>query len=83
MRISYILLRALNPVLVELDLYDLVGQHRHRLRQAETLNGPQLLTWDGRDDAGQAVPPGLYILKLSVEMDTAAEDRALIVGVAY
>ena len=83
LRISYILLRALNPVPVELGLYDLTGRHRRRLRQVETLNGPQLLTWDGRDDAGQAVPPGLYILKLSVEMDTAAEDRALIVGVAY
>jgi hypothetical protein len=28
--------------------------------------GSHALTWDGRDDAGRRLPPGLYICRLAV-----------------
>jgi len=28
-------------------------------------------------------PPGLYLLRLSIDTDTGTEDRTLLVGLAY
>ena len=81
--ISYILLRALDPVPVQLTLYDLGGRPICHLQDADELNGPQLVTWDGRDQQGALVPPGVYLLGLKADSDTGSETRTRIVGVAY
>jgi flagellar hook assembly protein FlgD len=43
---------------------------------------PQL-AWDGRDQAGDRVPPGLYLVTLTVDGDARQTRRARTVGVAY
>jgi len=83
LEVSYILLRALTPVPVELTLYDLSGRTVRQLQTGDVVNGPQTFTWNGQDDSGQLVPPGLYILKLSVDTDTGSEQQTHLVGVAY
>ncbi len=83
LRVSYILLRALQEVRIDLALYDLSGRTVRRLQNEGAVNGPQELHWDGRDDSGVAVPPGLYLLHLSVETDTGTEEQSRLVGVAY
>jgi flagellar hook assembly protein FlgD len=47
------------------------------------LNGPQVILWDGRDEGGELVPPGVYLVRLSIDTDTGTEERSLAVGVAY
>ena len=83
LNVSYILLRALQKVPVDLSLYDLSGRLVRKLQNSGAINGPQLLIWDGRDDSGNTVPPGLYLLRLSIDTDTGSEDQTLTVGVAY
>jgi hypothetical protein len=83
LNVSYILLRALQQVPVDLSLYDLSGRLVRKLQNSGAINGPQLLIWDGRDDSGNTVPPGLYLLRLSIDTDTGSEDQTLTVGVAY
>lgn len=83
LQISYILLRALREVNTDLSLRDLSGRLVRRLQSGGAVNGPQGLRWDGRDDGGSAVPPGLYLLHLSIETDTGTEERTRLVGVAY
>ena len=39
--------------------------------------------WDGRDDGGDLVPPGLYILRLAATTDAETFHSAKILGVAY
>jgi hypothetical protein len=39
--------------------------------------------WDGRDDAGELVAPGLYIYRVEVDLDTGNEARSGAVGVVY
>lgn len=81
--ISYILLRALDPVPVELTVYDLSGRPVRRLQQSDELNGPQEVIWDGRDEADRLVAPGIYLLRLSVQTDTGDDTQARLIGVAY
>jgi hypothetical protein len=81
--VSYILLRALNPVPLELTVYDLAGKAVRQLQRASGLNGPQQANWDGLDDQGNRVPPGLYLVRLSVDTDTGSETQTQLVGVVY
>lgn len=83
LEISYLLLRALIPVPVELTLFDLAGRSVHQLQRADKLNGPHRIAWDGRGDDGRVVPPGLYVLTLSIDTDTGSENQTRIVGVVY
>lgn len=81
--ITYILLRALNPVPLELTIYDLAGKPVRQLQRVSGLNGPQQANWDGLDDQGNRVPPGLYLVRLSVDTDTGSETQTQLVGVVY
>ncbi|MEE3259296.1 MAG: gliding motility-associated C-terminal domain-containing protein, partial [Candidatus Latescibacterota bacterium] len=83
LQVSYILLRALSQVPVDVTLYDLSGHAIRHLQNSGALNGPQQLIWDGRNEGGTLAPPGLYLLRLSIDKDTGAENRTLLVGVVY
>ena len=83
LQVSYILLRALSEVPINVTLYDLSGHTVWRLQNSGALNGPQLLTWDGRNEDGAMAPPGMYLLRLSIDTDTGSENRTLLVGLAY
>ena len=49
---------------VTIDAYDAGGRRVGRLLHKDTAAGPGATTWDGRDDAGRALPRGLYFLRL-------------------
>ena len=83
LQVSYILLRALSQVPADLSVHDLAGRPVRRLQESGALNGPQHVTWDGLDERGATAPPGLYILRLSIDTDTGSEERSLLVGLAY
>jgi len=74
--------RLLTPRAVLLEVYDLNGQ---RVRSIErSLNsGGYSEQWDGKDEAGNIVPPGLYILRLSTKADDAGDARTRLISVAY
>jgi hypothetical protein len=57
---------------VTLRVFDLGGRRVRTLLEADSqVAGPHGLRWDGRDDAGRAVPSGTYLLRL--ETDHAKE----------
>ena len=74
--------RLLTPKPVYLEIFDLNGRHL-RLIERHLPSGGYSQQWDGRDDAGQIVPPGLYLLRISTEADRAGEAQTRIVSVAY
>jgi len=57
---------------VTLRAYDAEGRMVRRLLTAEASTRRRDLTWDGRDDSGQPVLPGLYVLVL----EASAEGRS-------
>lgn len=83
LEVSYVLLRALSPVPVEVSVRDLSGRRLRDLVEDGQLNGPQVIRWDGRDGNGDLVPPGIYLVHLNIDTDTGSESKSLAVGVAY
>jgi len=83
LQVSYVLLRALSQVPIDVTLYDLSGRTIRHLQNNGALNGPQKVSWNGRNEEGAMAPPGLYLLRLSIETDTGSENRTLLVGLAY
>jgi glucose/arabinose dehydrogenase len=49
---------------VRLEVFDLAGRLTRRLVDGTLLAGPRQIVWDGRDGAGRAVPPGVYMARL-------------------
>jgi len=49
---------------VTIDAFDASGRRVARVLEGEAAAGPSTVTWDGRDDAGRALPRGLYFLRL-------------------
>ena len=45
--------------------------------------GAQDFTWDGRDQAGQLVPPGLYLLELYLDGDAHQQRVRRLISVVY
>jgi hypothetical protein len=70
---------------VEVELFDLGGRAVRRLQEERSqANGLYRIAWDGRDEAGTIVPPGLYLARIAVASDKGSDDAIQqIVGVAY
>jgi YVTN family beta-propeller protein len=48
-----------------LAVYDLAGRQVRALASGSFAAGTHTVRWDGRDDAGQAMPSGVYLVRLS------------------
>jgi hypothetical protein len=51
---------------VRLELYSVAGRRVRTLLDAPAAAGPVSVTWDGADDAGRTVAPGVYLARASV-----------------
>lgn len=81
--LEFNLLMFLVPRPLRVDIFDLGGRRLRSLSQAEAEAGRVGMEWDGRDERGQLVPPGLYLLRVQAEGDAQTETVSRLVGVAY
>lgn len=72
---------ARRPLLVE--IYDVSGYRLRSLAGAAVLTGPVEKRWDGRDERGALVAPGVYIYRIQLEADEGIEEQLGTVAVAY
>ena len=66
-----------------LEIFDLAGRAVRQPEELPQRAGPQQLTWNGRDEAGHLVVPGLYPYGLSVAGDAGTNRRLGTVAVVY
>ena len=71
------------PVEVKVEIFDLSGEVVRTLGPEEHAAGQVRLTWDGADDQGQLVLPGVYMYRLKVEDDEDSNEHLGTVAVAY
>ena len=83
--IGFSLFRVFEPRPVTVRIATLAGREVKRFEQ-NLLGGRRSVQWDGRDDGGALVPPGLYIVQVHGRADQQGLSnarRSQVVGVAY
>ena len=64
---------------IGLEVYSLAGRLLRRMEiTKEHASGFHQLIWDGRDDSGRLLPPGLYICRIGLEVDTESGARSFV-----
>ncbi|MDE0963770.1 MAG: gliding motility-associated C-terminal domain-containing protein [Candidatus Latescibacteria bacterium] len=81
--LKYVLLKATDPVGVQVIIYDLSGREVRRLYKARDSSGPNQVAWDGRADDNTTVPPGLYLIRLEANTDAGDATQMRSVAVVY
>ena len=82
LHVSLDLLNLIEERLLGLRFLDLSGRQVRYVAQSRVA-GPQQLEWDCRDENGARVPPGLYILELSLQGDRREERLHRLISVVY
>ena len=80
---SYTLLRLTEVVPLETEIYTLAGNRVRTLGSGEGGSALYQTAWDGRDDEGELVAPGLYIYRVAVEAGSGREERLGPIAVVY
>jgi Zn-dependent metalloprotease len=57
---------------VRLDIYNSGGENVRRITSSSFPAGEHTLTWDARDDSGNRVPPGIYIIHLNSDVGSVS-----------
>ncbi len=81
--ISYKLLRLTAAAPLSIEIHDLSGRLVKRLYSGDDSLGEYDRPWDGRDEANQLVPPGLYLCRIEADVGSKRETSIGLVSVAY
>jgi hypothetical protein len=93
--VEFVLAKVDVPRRVRIRITDLTGRTVAELNGSDLTSGSYLRSshsvegeespgfWDGRDGAGERVPPGIYLYRVEVELDSGDEVEMGTVGVAY
>ena len=81
--ISYTLVQLQQPVQIDVEILDLSGRRVRTLFSDLASSGSFTWAWDGRDDGGRTVPPGIYLARVVVDAERERFVRLGTVGVAY
>ena len=76
------LANVLVPRPLTFSVFDLSGRRVHNV-DLDATAGRTEFSWDGRNDDGNLVPPGLYIVDITVSGDTGDRSSHQVVSVAY
>ena len=61
---------------VRLDIYDVAGRRVRTLLDGQRTATRHTVVWDGRNDAGDGMPPGVYFVRL--EAPSLIETREVV-----
>ncbi len=81
--LGYSLVELTNPSWVVVAVWDLSGRRMRRVYEGLDGIGTYEQLWDGRDESGRLVPPGLYLYRVSVETDHQTVEAVKPLHVAY
>ena len=80
--VGYDVQRLLEDRALHFEIYDL-GGNRVRHLEKELRSGGYSDSWDGKNDAGIMVVPGIYVVRLSADADEASAAVSRLVSVVY
>ena len=81
--ITYDIVNLTSGTPVAVEVYDLNGSLRRVIHSGLDASGRYRKTWDGTDDGGKMLPPGVYLVRVEVAADTGTESKTAIVPLVY
>jgi hypothetical protein len=81
--IDYLLFRLPQDLPVALDIYGIDGRLIAHLTKGLQGAGPQRVRWDGRDESGRLLAPGLYLMDLNIDSEFKSFRHLQPIGIAY
>ena len=81
--ISYDLLEIIGAAEVKIEISDIAGRVVHQVYAGDDLVGHYDREWDGTDETGRLVSPGIYLYRLVAGTDRKDEVRLGVINVAY
>ena len=81
--VRYKLLRVTSAVPVTLEIFDVSGRLIKEVFAGDNALGDYAHDWDGTDNANRLVPPGLYLYRLVVDVQSGKETNTGVLSVAY
>ena len=81
--ISYSLFALPQSVPVQLQVFSLDGRQVAQVQRGQQGSGPQQLHWDGRDQRGETLVPGLYLLGIGIEAEDKNALQLRPINIAY
>ena len=82
-RVLYGVFKLVEPVSVTGAIYDLSGRRVRELFGGRQGSGSHAADWDGRDEAGDLVAPGLYLCRIRVDSAMGVNEKAVPVALVY
>ena len=83
LRIDYQLFGLPERIPVNLEIYALDGHRVATVPQGQQTSGPQTARWDGRNENGEALPPGVYLIGVAVQSERNGDTALRPLGLAY
>jgi len=80
---TLVIVHLTQPASSNTQIHDLSGRPVRQLFDGALDAGSHEQIWDGKDQNGQLVPPGIYMARVTVESEMDAESRSCLVHVAY
>ena len=81
--IDYTLFRVLEQAEVEVEVFALGGQRVRSLSSESRGAGRYQTRWEGKDDGGRLVAPGIYLVRIAVDTNDGLVERIRAVAVVY
>ena len=74
--------------MLTVNIYDLSGRRVRQLQEQNAVRGlfgeeASILAWDGMDDQGTTVRPGIYVYRIALDADRGEEVRVGTLSLAY
>lgn len=83
LRLNYTITQLTEPKRVEITLFDLGGRPVRVLVDKEQVGGLYRELWDGKDEGGRPVPPGVYVVLVRVHSGSGVFEQMRTLGVVY
>ncbi|MSR83178.1 MAG: hypothetical protein EXS58_09680 [Candidatus Latescibacteria bacterium] len=80
---SFNLLQVTDAVPLKLEIYDLSGRRWRVVHDGLQQSGRFSFPWDGLDDTGGRVPPGVYLYRVGVKAEKGEAQQGGTVAVVY
>lgn len=81
--VTYDIVNLIGGTPVSVQVYDLAGRCRRVLYSGLDISGRYRRVWDGADDDGHMLSPGIYLVRVEVNADTGKESKTAIAPLVY